>query len=137
MTITTTHLLSCGKQPPQDNLFLKTRLFSSSPISVYKDIISTAIIELSRDTITLACPLFFPLKMALQQSKPKFAPHICIIGAGVAGLRCADVLLRKGGSSGDGGLKVTVLEGRERVGGRVSFFIFLFFSVFWVCCFES
>ena len=71
-------------------------------------------------------------------------PHICIIGAGVAGLRCADVLLRsKCGSvtgsgrgsddedgSGEGkkeeneererGLKLTVLEGRDRVGGRVS-----------------
>lgn len=40
-------------------------------------------------------------------------PHVCIVGAGVAGLRCADVLLRHGA-------KVTVIEGRDRVGGRVS-----------------
>jgi hypothetical protein len=39
-------------------------------------------------------------------------PHICVIGAGVAGLRCADILLQHGA-------KVTILEGRDRVGGRV------------------
>ncbi|ORY14442.1 amine oxidase [Clohesyomyces aquaticus] len=39
-------------------------------------------------------------------------PHVCIIGAGVAGLRCADVLLQQG-------VKVTILEGRNRVGGRL------------------
>jgi alanine dehydrogenase len=40
-------------------------------------------------------------------------PHVCIVGAGVAGLRCADVLLQHGA-------RVTILEGRNRVGGRVS-----------------
>jgi monoamine oxidase len=40
-------------------------------------------------------------------------PHVGIIGAGVAGLRCADVLLQHG-------VKVTILEARNRVGGRVS-----------------
>lgn len=39
-------------------------------------------------------------------------PHVCIVGAGVAGLRCADVLLQHG-------VKVTILEGRDRIGGRV------------------
>jgi alanine dehydrogenase len=39
-------------------------------------------------------------------------PHVCVVGAGVAGLRCADVLLQHGA-------KVTILEGRNRVGGRV------------------
>lgn len=39
-------------------------------------------------------------------------PHIGIIGAGVAGLRCADTLLQHG-------VKVTILEGRDRVGGRL------------------
>lgn len=42
-------------------------------------------------------------------------PHIGIVGAGVAGLRCADILLKQG-------VKVTILEGRNRVGGRVSSF---------------
>lgn len=40
-------------------------------------------------------------------------PHVCVVGAGVAGLRCADVLLQHGA-------KVTILEGRDRVGGRVN-----------------
>ncbi|KAI3394748.1 hypothetical protein diail_2277 [Diaporthe ilicicola] len=39
-------------------------------------------------------------------------PHIGIIGAGLAGLRCADILLQHG-------LQVTVLEGRDRIGGRL------------------
>lgn len=39
-------------------------------------------------------------------------PHVCVVGAGVAGLRCADILLQYGA-------KVTILEGRDRVGGRV------------------
>jgi hypothetical protein len=47
-----------------------------------------------------------------QRSK---APHVCIIGAGMAGLKCADTLLRKG-------VDVTVLEARNRIGGRVSLF---------------
>ncbi|KAH7132347.1 hypothetical protein B0J11DRAFT_224632 [Dendryphion nanum] len=40
-------------------------------------------------------------------------PHVCIVGAGLAGLRCADILLNHG-------VKVTILEGRNRIGGRVS-----------------
>ncbi|KAF2278722.1 amine oxidase [Westerdykella ornata] len=40
------------------------------------------------------------------------SPHVCIVGAGVAGLRCADVLLQHGA-------KVTMIEGRDRIGGRL------------------
>ena len=40
-------------------------------------------------------------------------PHVCIVGAGMTGLRCAEVLKKKG-------IKVTMLEGRNRIGGRVS-----------------
>jgi NADPH-dependent 2,4-dienoyl-CoA reductase/sulfur reductase-like enzyme len=40
-------------------------------------------------------------------------PKVCVVGAGVAGLRCADYLLEKG-------FNVTLLEARDRVGGRVS-----------------
>lgn len=43
---------------------------------------------------------------------PGSKPRVGIIGAGVAGLRCADVLLSHG-------FDVTVIEGRDRVGGRV------------------
>ncbi|KAF2156454.1 FAD/NAD(P)-binding domain-containing protein [Myriangium duriaei CBS 260.36] len=39
--------------------------------------------------------------------------HVGIVGAGFAGLRCADVLLQHGH-------KVTIFEGRDRVGGRVA-----------------
>ncbi len=39
-------------------------------------------------------------------------PHVCIVGAGVAGLRCADLLSMRG-------VKVTLLEARNRIGGRV------------------
>lgn len=39
-------------------------------------------------------------------------PHIGVIGAGLAGLRCADILLQHG-------FRVTILEGRDRIGGRL------------------
>ncbi|KKK15274.1 hypothetical protein ARAM_001925 [Aspergillus rambellii] len=39
-------------------------------------------------------------------------PHVAIIGAGFAGLRCADILLQNGA-------QVTIFEARNRVGGRV------------------
>jgi phytoene dehydrogenase-like protein len=40
-------------------------------------------------------------------------PHIGIVGAGISGLRCADVLLTHG-------FQVTILEARNRIGGRVN-----------------
>ncbi|KAJ7507140.1 hypothetical protein B0H11DRAFT_1970405 [Mycena galericulata] len=39
-------------------------------------------------------------------------PHVCIVGAGISGLRCADILLSKG-------FEVTILEARDRIGGRI------------------
>ncbi|KAF3760651.1 FAD/NAD(P)-binding domain-containing protein [Cryphonectria parasitica EP155] len=39
-------------------------------------------------------------------------PHVGIIGAGIAGLRCADILAQHG-------FQVTILEGRDRIGGRL------------------
>lgn len=39
-------------------------------------------------------------------------PHIGIVGAGISGLRCADILLQNG-------FRVTILEARNRVGGRL------------------
>lgn len=42
----------------------------------------------------------------------KQAVSVGIVGAGFAGLRCADVLLRRG-------VKVTIFEARNRIGGRV------------------
>ncbi|KAK5170444.1 uncharacterized protein LTR77_005032 [Saxophila tyrrhenica] len=40
-------------------------------------------------------------------------PSVGIVGAGLAGLRCADVLLQHG-------CKVTIFEARDRIGGRVA-----------------
>lgn len=40
-------------------------------------------------------------------------PDVCVVGAGMAGLRCAAVLLEKGA-------RVTIFEARDRIGGRVS-----------------
>ncbi|KAL1978665.1 hypothetical protein VTN31DRAFT_1524 [Thermomyces dupontii] len=40
-------------------------------------------------------------------------PHVGIVGAGISGLRCADVLLQNGA-------KVTILEARDRIGGRIA-----------------
>lgn len=63
-----------------------------------------------------------PSKPAMQNAavitkQPKRGPdperpcHIGIVGAGLSGLRCADILLEMG-------FKVTILEGRNRFGGR-------------------
>ena len=42
-------------------------------------------------------------------------PHVCIVGSGISGLRCADLLLQNG-------FQVTMLEARNRIGGRVSIY---------------
>ncbi|KAL8748299.1 MAG: hypothetical protein Q9184_007418, partial [Pyrenodesmia sp. 2 TL-2023] len=39
--------------------------------------------------------------------------HICVVGAGVSGLRCATVLL-------ENSYDVTIIEGRNRIGGRIT-----------------
>lgn len=39
-------------------------------------------------------------------------PHVCIVGAGFAGLKCADILLQHD-------VQVTIFEARNRIGGRV------------------
>ncbi|KAH7050245.1 hypothetical protein B0J12DRAFT_573396 [Macrophomina phaseolina] len=51
-------------------------------------------------------------RAALPKGGGSRKPHVCVVGAGVSGLRCADVLLQAG-------LRVTVLEARRRVGGRL------------------
>ncbi|KAK4162650.1 hypothetical protein QBC43DRAFT_74893 [Cladorrhinum sp. PSN259] len=51
--------------------------------------------------------------LQLETLEPSKRPHIGIVGAGFAGLRCADILLRYG-------FRVTILEARNRLGGRIS-----------------
>ncbi|KAH7407511.1 hypothetical protein BKA64DRAFT_572123 [Cadophora sp. MPI-SDFR-AT-0126] len=57
--------------------------------------------------------LFTNPKQFRPQDPLKTSASVCIVGAGVAGLRCADVLLQRG-------FDVTILEGRDRIGGRVT-----------------
>ena len=52
------------------------------------------------------------LTIRQQRSRAPSRPRICIVGAGVSGLRCADILLQHG-------FDVTILEARDRIGGRV------------------
>ncbi|KAH0537688.1 hypothetical protein FGG08_005553 [Glutinoglossum americanum] len=52
------------------------------------------------------------IAMLRRASPPDRVPHVCIVGAGMAGLRCAEVLIKNG-------IKVTILEGRDRIGGRI------------------
>lgn len=46
-------------------------------------------------------------------TSPMTPLHIAIVGAGFAGLRCADILLQNGH-------QVTIFEARNRLGGRVA-----------------
>lgn len=53
------------------------------------------------------------LRNMQQAMRPKGKiPNIAIVGAGISGLRCADVLIKSGA-------RVTMYEARDRIGGRV------------------
>ena len=55
----------------------------------------------------------FDVSTTLRRKVPKDRqPHVCVVGAGLAGLRAVRRLA-------ESGFQVTVLEARDRVGGRV------------------
>ena len=81
----------------------------AKPISRIKQDLSRTRIDLKEHSYSEGGPNM--LKRALA---PNAKPRVCVIGAGVAGLRCADFLLQKGFS-------VTIFEARDRFGGRVGF----------------
>ncbi len=56
---------------------------------------------------------FQPRPAIRARTEGRKRPHVGVIGAGLAGLRCAEVLI-------EGGAEVTILEARDRIGGRVS-----------------
>ena len=58
-------------------------------------------------------------KMIVRAAAATRKPKIAIVGAGFAGLRAADVLLRAG-------VEVTILEARNRIGGRVCCYLSFF-----------
>jgi monoamine oxidase len=55
--------------------------------------------------------IFFNHLGQLRVSAPSNKPKIGVVGAGIAGLRCADVLVQHG-------FEVVILEARDRLGGR-------------------
>jgi monoamine oxidase len=57
-------------------------------------------------------PLFPVRYTSRRSSNMTTKPHVGVIGAGLSGLRCADILVQNGA-------RVTILEARNRVGGRV------------------
>ncbi|KAH8645546.1 amine oxidase [Tricladium varicosporioides] len=48
----------------------------------------------------------------MAQSQATSRPHVCVVGAGISGLRCATLLI-------DAGYEVTIIEARDRIGGRI------------------
>ena len=73
--------------------------------------ISHDLSEYQRSSSTSHCQKSMLRRMA-SQWKIGRTPHVGIVGAGVAGLRCAEVLIEQG-------IKVTIIEARDRIGGRV------------------
>ncbi|KZL68581.1 flavin containing amine oxidoreductase [Colletotrichum incanum] len=81
---------------------------------IYQDLESCRVQSLlgtGRDKLLLRS-LTMDSLLRRKQSESGPRPHVAIIGAGLAGLRCADILIQHG-------LLVTIIEGRERLGGRM------------------
>ncbi|KAI0595394.1 hypothetical protein F4775DRAFT_569526 [Biscogniauxia sp. FL1348] len=81
---------------------------------IWKDLKSYhhySVVEL--DAEEMAEPISVAARTGKRRARsPGRKPHIGVVGSGLAGLRCADVLLQHG-------FQVTLIEGRNRLGGRV------------------
>ncbi|OKL61598.1 hypothetical protein UA08_03159 [Talaromyces atroroseus] len=89
-----------------------------APLEAVWDVSSWFQYTRSRSLSSGPDPAFVGRKLPLSALKYKTAlmgktPHVGVIGAGVSGLRCADIL-------GQNGAKVTILEARDRIGGRIA-----------------
>ncbi|KAH7011494.1 hypothetical protein EDB80DRAFT_876157 [Ilyonectria destructans] len=81
---------------------------------IYQDLRSirlTSLVDLDQDQLLKKFATMEGLK---QRTKGDLGskPHVAVVGAGMSGLRCADILLQYG-------FNVTVIEARNRVGGRM------------------
>ncbi|KAL2073422.1 hypothetical protein VTL71DRAFT_10746 [Oculimacula yallundae] len=80
---------------------------------IYQDLAycRSAVRKYSDDTVQ-KLTMDFDKKFRMKNTSAKPAT-VCVVGAGISGLRCADVLLQHG-------FDVTILEARDRIGGRVT-----------------
>ncbi|KAL7814505.1 FAD/NAD(P)-binding domain-containing protein [Trichoderma gracile] len=81
---------------------------------IYQDLWASRIhslVQLASDRSVKAAAAMESFKQH-RKCGPDSKPHVGIIGAGLSGLRCADILLQHG-------FQVTIIEGRDRIGGRL------------------
>ncbi|KAH6604609.1 FAD/NAD(P)-binding domain-containing protein [Trichoderma cornu-damae] len=90
-------------------------LSKQSSSRIYQDLWATrlhSLVQLASDhSLNSRAAAMDSFKQRIK-SGPGAKPHVGIVGAGLAGLRCADILLQHG-------FQVTIVEGRNRIGGRL------------------
>lgn len=82
---------------------------------IYQDLTTSRLnigVKLSLDKLLARNLSIMDRVLKYESLDPNRKLHIGVVGAGLAGLRCADLLLRNG-------FRVTVLEARNRLGGRL------------------
>ncbi|UKZ91126.1 uncharacterized protein TrAFT101_006122 [Trichoderma asperellum] len=89
-------------------------LSKQSSSRIYQDLWATrlhSLVQLASDH-SLGRAVTMDSFKQLRKISPGSKPHVGIVGAGLSGLRCADILLQHG-------FQVTIIEGRSRIGGRL------------------